>query len=396
MSIWLLSLLACDAPTCDAGGHADAEGGCVADTGNAAPGDTGDSDTPTDSGETGHPPDTGDTGETPDTGEAELEVLTFDVSAHVAATDTWYGLSAGIDGVVWAATSVGLLALEPGTGAARSYGMGEGLAYSSARAVLAHTDGTLWVGYSGTDAQQGDHFGIDAGGNLSRIEIVDFTESTEITQVHRMREQPYGAGVGDVWMGTNEGLCVHDASLGVFAEHAHPDHPHLDAGGVTFTPDDHIWNGDEYQVSRWNYSDDGDLSPSADLVEFWTPWPVQAAVEPVEIVDADAIGEQVWLASKLYGIARIDVGALAGTSVTELYAAPATALAVRAQDGNTVFVGTESGLWVLDVATDTLVDKSAVAPFDQPVSQLARDTSGPWDAIWLALPGTLVRVTGVP
>lgn len=397
----VFAFLGCQAPDCESADKCRNSDESSTDT-NAAP------DSNADSGEvsadTGDPnvdsaDDPGDSGSdsATDTGPpppATYEVFSLDTT--LAASAEWFGLSVGLDGVVWGATSEGLISLAPSSGTVRKYGTADGLYLSATRSVLAHSDGTLWVGYAGDVSRQGDQFTVAADGSLTPIRSIDFTESAEITQLHRLREQPYGTGQGDVWMGTNEGLCLFDQDLGVFSEHAHPTHPHLLARGVAFTPDDNVWNGDEYQLSRWNYSDDGDLSPSADLVEYWTPWPVVAGTDPVEIMDIEAVESQLWLASALYGLARIDVGSATGTSLTSLYTGPSSTLAVRARDAETLFIGTVSGLWLLDVATDTLTDLTAVEPLNQTISQSALDLNEAEPRVWLAIPQGLIRVSGIP
>ena len=217
---------------------------------------------------------------------------------------------------------------------------------------------------------------------------IDFTESDEIAAVVAFGEQPWGKGLGDVWMGTNEGLCVWDADLDVFAEHAHPTHPHGYTEGVTFTPEGDIWNGDAYQLSRWRYSNDGDLSPGADLFETIPVWPVELE-EAISITDLDADGTDVWVASGGFGVARVTAGDTAGTSVVELFSDPPFATAIRTDGEGGVWIGTPTGLWRWDGAAMALVTSVPGS-----VSALAMDPGRP--ALWAALNGALTRIEGVP
>lgn len=406
LPLGLLLLGGCGQPDCEAGytlqvgrcvpldSAADSGGPDTGDTADTA--DTGDStDTSSiDTADTADSADTADTADSGDTGPPPDPVVAFDVATFVPVGSEWYGLSVGLDGSVWAASSVGLLHLDPSTGATRLYGAADGLYTDSPTAVLVATDGTLWVGELGTIDRQGEHFQVEADGTLTLIELVNYQGAEEQAYAYRIREQPYGVGVGDIWMGLNEGLCLYDADLAVFEEHAHPDHPHGNTRGIAFTEEGDIWGGDQYWLARWRYSNDGDLSPSADLLEVWIPWPVEVMV-PVEIIDLDARAGHVWLASTLYGIARVDVAADVGASVISLYTSPPTANAIRAFDDDTVFIGSETGLWVVDVPADTVADLSTTDPdLAGEVSQLARDDAS--GAMWLAMPGALVRVGAVP
>lgn len=328
----------------------------------------------------------------------ESPVTVFDVEGMDAR-----GLSVAPDGSLWAATSGGLVHLDGSgdTSIVRSYTTADGLYRDDPHAVLAHSDGTIWVGDVGDVDRQGSHLSLNTDGSLTLIEAIDFTESTEIAYVLRMREQPHGAGVGDVWMGTNEGLCLWDANLGVFAEHAHPTHPHDLAYGVAFTPDASVWNGDQYQLSRWEYSNDGNLSPSAmsvggDLAEYWVPWPVEVE-EQIGLTDLDADEWALWLVSSLHGVARVDVGTEVGTSVTTLLGDPfpATAKAVRADGDGHVWIGTGEGLALWDIATATMSDLSSWLP-DTDVQQLTVDGRTSPPTVWAATPAGFVRFVGVP
>lgn len=317
---------------------------------------------------------------------------------------SWYGLSVAPDGTVWGASAHGLIHLDPSTRAVRSYSSADGLYTDTPIAVLAHSDGTLWVGHLGTVDRQGEQLTINTDGSLTVLRNIDYTETSEILSVFRLREQRYGVGVGDVWMGTNEGLCLFDADLAVFQEHAHPTHPHYYSYGVGFTEDGHIWNGDSYQLSRWNYSNDGDLSTSADLMEYWVPYEVTVEVDtadtgvdyiPIDIRDVDASGMTLWVASALYGLARVDVGATSGTSTTtQIFSTPA--VAARVDNSGGVWVGTESGL----IHYDTTTGQSTTYTDDwlpsNTVQQIAVDLTTVPATVWIATPSGLVKIVGVP
>lgn len=341
--------------------------------------------------------------------------VTIDVLAGPVATYgaelgltglVWRQIAVAPDGTLWAASDAGLVhldATDPDAPVTRVYTSADGLYKDAPYGVLPHSDGTLWVGDVGDVDRQGSHFSINPDGSLTLLGIIDYTESTEIQYALRLREQPYGVGAGDVWMGTNEGVCLYDADLGVYAEHAHPTHPHSLSYGVAFTPDGSIWNGDQYQLSRWQYTNDGNLSPSyqssgGDLAEYWVPWPV-GIEEPIAIADIDAAPDSwtLWLASGTYGVARVDVGADIGTSVTTLLVDPfpATAAAIRDDGAGHVWIGTSTGLLVWDTTTETMQDLSAYLPYAS-VNQLAVDVSVSPPAVWAATPQGLVRFARVP
>lgn len=391
---FVLLLSACDAPDCPEGEAFDIEGLCVPVV--PAP-DTGAGDTD-DSGslETGDSADTADTGEP--WGELPRRVDTlaeFDTTAWLGEGVAWYGMSVAPDGSVWAASGAGLLHLSADGSSHRVYTTADGLFANDARAVLAARDGTVWVGYSGTVDRQGDQFSVGSGGELSPLRVVDYTESVEITGVYRLREQPFGVGAGDIWMGTNEGLCLWDADLDVFAEHAHPTHPHLLARGVAFTPEADVWGGDQYQLARWRYSNDGDLSPSADLYEYWVPWPVEVGA-PVDIEDADAAGSVLWVVSSVHGLARVDVAEAGGASVTSFLPELGPARAVRQVDARSVLVGTDMGLGSVDLTLGTVGMLGGAEGLTGQVQQIARVEPEGDGSAWLALPGKLVRLTLTP
>ncbi|MDP2308182.1 MAG: hypothetical protein Q8P18_19335 [Pseudomonadota bacterium] len=339
-------------------------------------------------------PDPDDTGTPDDTGvvPAEASVTPFGAEAGLPA-GTWSALSVGADGIVWAASTAGLVRLDPALGTSRVYGAADGLLSDSPTAVLAHSNGSVWVGHVGTVERQGEQISVSADGTLTVLQPIDYTESSEILAVLRLREQAWGAGAGDVWMGTNEGLCLWDQDVARFAEHAHPTHPHGYSAGVAFSADGDVWNGDAYQLSRWRYSNDGDLSPSADLLETVPTWPVQIE-EPLTITDLDIDGDTLWVASSLFGVAQVSVGAEAGGSPVNLYAEPATARAVRADGLGNVWIGGDSGLYRWDGTLLNVVTGDWV-PADG-VQQITVDRSVDPAAVWFGTSAGLVRVIGVP
>lgn len=367
-------------------------GGCLAEAPApiAASGEDSAADAATDTGvdtgdtakDTDTATDTGGKDTAVDTGDPPFSVEVFGPAEGVGAT-SWRGLSVGPDGAVWGATELGLLRFD---GAAQFWTAAEGLLTDAPQSVLAHSDGTVWVGHLGSTERQGEQ--ITASGEI--LQSLDYAETTEIAALYRLREQPHGVGAGDVWMGTDEGACLWDADLAVLQGHAHPKHPHLASTGIGFTAEGDIWNGDQYQLSRWRYSNDGDLSPTADLFEYWVPWPVETDAL-IATTDLDAAGNEVWVASSLYGVAKVTVGEAAGTSLTELLPAPGTATAVRIAEEN-VWVGTSAGLWLLDRAggSGEQVGASWLPAAD--IQQIAVAA----DVVWLATSAGLVRVVGVP
>ena len=172
---------------------------------------------------------------------------------------------------------------------------------------------------------------------------------------------------------------------------AHPTHPHSNTYGVAFTDDGYQWNLDTYQVSRWNYSDDGDLSPSADLVDYWVPWPVKVET-PVDLADADGRGEEVWGVSATYGVAHFTTPADGSTPITELVGTPfpTSAYAVRFGRDGRLWIGGSDGLYLWDGTTMKVYTDLP----DPRVQQIAVDpTSGD---VWVATSYGLVRITGTP
>jgi ligand-binding sensor domain-containing protein len=296
---------------------------------------------------------------------------------------------------VWGAGLAGLVSLDPATGEIHTYKAADGLLTDTPHAVLAHSDGTLWVGHVYDATRQGEHVQPNPDGTLTMLEPIDYTESSEITSVFRLREQPYGVGIDDVWMGTNEGLCIWDADLGVFSEHAHPTHPHGYSYGVAFTPDADVWNGDQYQLSRWDYSDDGDLSPSADLAETVPTWPVEISY-PISITDLDADGATLWVSSSLYGVARVDVSDTLGASTVELFAGewPSNASAIRADGAGNVWIGGPDGLWRWDGTALHAVTGDWLPSGGVQQITVDRTTSPP--TVWIATPSAWVRIVGTP
>lgn len=347
--------------------------------------DSGDTQETADTHETGDTAETGDTGDTVDT--SPPPAFTVDVFSDGLPAGTYRGLSVAPDGMVWGATTVGLVALDPSTGAARTYTSADNMIDDAPLSVLAASDGTLWVGHAADTTQQGEQLFVEDDGSLSLMQPVAFAGAMEETTLYRLREQPYGDGVGDIWMGANEGLVVFDVSARAFYDHSHPTHPHGASMGVAFSSDDNEWNLDEYQLSRWDYQNDGSMfSP---LVEYWVPWPVEVGAT-IAGTDADYGDGVVWITSSLYGVGKVTVGADAGTSTTELFVDPASANAVRVDEAGLVWVGAADGLWIWDGAAFTPVVDPALP--DGAVDQLAVGGG----AVWAAIGAQVVRITGDP
>lgn len=376
----MLLLLACTAPKDDSSARESVPSPDSHDSGHESASESvPPADSPGDSPGDSHD-STGDTAPP-----ASLESWGTEVGLPDGAT--WYALSVDGDGNVWGATSLGLVRFEPELARVTTWTTAQGLLADSVTAVLAASDGTIWVGHIADSTQQGERVMVE-GDTLTVLQAIDYTESTEITSVVRLGEQPWGKGLGDVWMGTNEGLCLWDADVHVYAEHAHPTHPHGYSEGVTFTPEGDIWNGDQYQLSRWRYSNDGDLSPSADLFETIPLWPVELK-EAISILDLDADGVDVWVASGGFGVARVTPGTEAATSVVELFAEPTSATAIRADGDGNVWIGTPAGLWRWD--------GTGMSPWNISgyIHALAVDP-GRGPALWIAVDGGLTRMVGIP
>jgi ligand-binding sensor domain-containing protein len=302
---------------------------------------------------------------------------------------TWYGLSIAPDRTVWATGSSGLVHVDPETSMAVTYTSADGLYGDAPRAVVAASDGTVWVGHLGDVLRQGEQVQVEADGSLTVLRPLAFASSGEVAYVFRLGED----ADGDIWAGTNEGLCVFDASLGVFLEHMHPTHPHSYTYGLGFAADD-AWNGDQYQLSRWHNGDDGS-SVFDDIVEYWEPWTV-GEEEPVSITDLGAYDHELWLTSSLYGVARVAVGDEVGTSVTEEMGGPSTASAVRPDGAGHAWVGTTTGLWVYDDETEAWTSWTGDWLPSDVVQQVAVDRTTDPPTVWIATPYGLVRIVGVP
>lgn len=343
------------------------------------------------------PPDTADPGDSADTGsgdtaEPAFTVEVFGADEGVPIGIAWRGLDIDPAGRAWAASSSGLVVVDPASRAAYTFTSADGLLTDAPFAVAAARDGTGWVGHYGTTARQGEQVTVSEGGDLAVARELVIAASMEVVAVYRMREDRESTGLGNIWMGSNEGLCLWDEAYSKFDEHAHPTHPHSLTLGVGFTGEGDVWNADQYQLSRWRYSNDGDIG-SGDLLEYWVPFPV-GLEEPVGSTDFDADGSEAWLSSSLYGLAVITVGEAVGTSTTELLAEPTSAGAVRLDGSGHAWVGTTAGLWIFDVATRTgsLVSADWLPATD--VQQIAIDREA--GVAWLATSGGLVRVTGTP
>lgn len=378
------------AATGDTRDDSDARTDSTTNSGSDTTPDSG-SDTTPDSGSDTVPDSRPDSDSGPDTGDPPLAVTIWGAGEGLPP-GTWNGLSAA-GGVVWIASGNGLIRLDGADGAIRTYTAADGLLLDAAQSALIHSDGTLWVGHAADAVQQGTQFQINADLSLTALRPIDYWETTEITGLYRMREQPYGPGAGDVWMGTNEGACLYDADLQVFQEHAHPTHPHELSLGVAFTPEGHVWNLDQYQLSRWNYSNDGDLSTSADLAEFWIPCQIPAGT-PILGRDLDSDGDTLWLATEGCGVVQILTGATVGTSTTRALGLPfpTAARAIRVDGQGNVWIGAQDGLYVYDARADRLAP--VPLPLAPPIVQLTVDAARA--EVWAAGADGVARITGLP
>lgn len=332
-------------------------------------------DTAVDSDPDTDPIDT-DTGVDPDTGRPAL--TWFDASDGVPTAE-FHDLTVAADGTLVAGTTAGLVTVRADDTVA-VYTTADGLAADDVHGVLFDADDTLWLGYSGVALVDGQRATFDASGPAV-FETIDINATMEIAELHRFARQPYGARAGDVWMGSNEGLCVYEPGTsptpGVYREHNHPTHPHGDTLGVDLTSDGHAWNGDQYQLSRW--------SAFYALVEYAPLWPVTPS-EVIAVRDLDADGMIVWVASDLYGVARVDAAAASLPDGTTFPApAVASAWAIRSA-GDVVYIGGPGGLWTLDAAGTLL------AWTDVPAAVEAIAVDADHATVWLGTSAGIARI----
>jgi hypothetical protein len=336
------------------------------------------------------------------TGEATVSVWVRQPAPNIPSIAV-FGPDQGVpDGLVWhdlavsggrllGATSSGLLVFDGET--ATLSGLAEGLAADVVHAVLDDGQGQVWVGYEGLEDLEAQRLNLDAGVVVE--EDVHFDRTGEIHGVHRFAIEPAGQGAGNVWMATNEGMCVYDRELDVYAEHTHPVHPHLDSLGVAFTSDGTHWNGDQHQLSRWTYDFDGALSSTSDLVAYDTLWEVPAETV-IGITDLDAAYLTVWVASSAYGVARVDVTDLTSFGTVTFPVDLPSALAIRVDADGLVWIGAPDGLYVFDPATDALSHPGEAWMPGPAVQQIAIDDRTVPPIAWLATSSGLVRLVGVP
>ncbi len=125
-------------------------------------------------------------------------VVRFDGSRFVRLSTTAelgddIAVSLSVDGagVVWAGTTRGIVAVEPG-GRIRRYGLDDGIPAVPVRALLHDRDGTLWAGTTGGLARLvGDRFEpVNAPGLRPRVWVSDLLEDRD----------------GSLWIGTRSGL----------------------------------------------------------------------------------------------------------------------------------------------------------------------------------------------
>jgi len=306
------------------------------------------------------------------------------------ATTTYNDLKLRADGTLLAATDAGLIAFDPELGAT-IYTSADGLPDDRVLSVAEDTFGVLWLGFDQIEGIEGQRFTL-VDGVLTAGEVAHWDRTGEIFALYRIEIQPYGPAAGDVWMGTNEGMCLFERAESRLIEHGHPTHPHLPTYGLGFTTDAHAWNGDQHQLSRWDY--DGDNNIFNDLVEIVPTWPVEEG-ELISVtdltVDAD---DTVWVTSSLFGVAKVEVATEVGASVVTLLTEPATAQSIGATVEGNVFVGTADGLTVLDSDDVATAIDTGLVPTD--VQQLLVDPSTSPSTVWAATPTTLVRMVGVP
>jgi ligand-binding sensor domain-containing protein len=358
----VVALVGCGAPDPDDGsveptpedpeGNSDSDGGGAPDSDSfdsevldsdaeSADSDSGDSNSDSDAVSPDSDTSTSDT----DGGRTDIPALThFGDDAGVPDGVAWRDLAVDADGRLIGATSVGLLVFD-GVSSVWS-GVSDGLAADDVAAVGVAEDGEAWLGFNQVVGVDGQRLRLDASGRPTGVVSFDITRSGEISEIHRFVEQRIGIGDGDMWMGSNEGLCVFDRDLAVYAEHLHPTHPHLDTLGVAVTLDAQVWNGDQYQLSRWMYDHDGTVSSTGNLVEYGALW--DAGGEPIEIRDLAADGMDVWVASARFGVARVD--AFLGTTEPE-FVAPDTLVsadAIEVDGDGDVWVGDAWGLLRID------------------------------------------------
>jgi hypothetical protein len=384
--------LACTQPGADAAATGSPARGSPWDSGYVPGPDDSDTDSLPDS-----PPDTGDggtgdSGDSADTAEPTFSADVFGADDGIPVGITWRGLDIDPSGRAWAATTAGLLVVDPATRTTYTFTSADGLLTDAPFSVAAARDGTGWVGHYGTTARQGEQVTVSAGGDLAVVQDLVISASMEVVAVYRMREDRDAVGLGNIWMGTNEGLCLWDEAYSKFDEHAHPTHPHSVTLGVGFTGEGDAWNADQYQLSRWRYSNDGDIG-SSDLYEYWVPFPV-GLEEPIGSTDFDADGSEAWLSSSLFGVAVSTIGVEVGTSTTEVLPEPTTALSVRLDGHGNAWVGTTGGPWIFDVATRT---GGPVSTDWLPATDVQQIAIEPRTGVtWLATSGGLVRIEGVP
>ena len=301
---------------------------------------------------------------------------------------TYHDMAVGPDGHVWLASDTGLHRLDPDSGAVTTFTQDDGLAATSIRAVAATPDGHVWVGYDGADnvelqrvSTSDDALTVDINGHFDR--------TGEITSVYRIRIDP----LGNLFLATNEGLCVWEADTGLFIEHGHPTHPHLASMGVALTSDGTQWQADQHQISRWRYDFDGNLfDDHLGIVDVWEP-DDSGLIASTDL--AVTQGDVLWLTSSLYGVARITAGAV-GESVVELPEAPDSAIAVDHTAAG-VWVATSSdGLWLLDPATGLGGPHSEVGLPTEPIQQLAVDRTTAPETLWMASSDAITRYVYAP
>lgn len=316
----------------------------------------------------------------------EAEVESFGTEVGLPDPLTTVSMDADAAGNVWIATRTGLVRFDGA--AATTWTTADGLGGDAVRSVLAASDGEIWVGYEALTDRQAERLSF-AGDALTVDSLVFIDKTHEIKSIYRFFEEP---GDGDVWLGTNEGLCLYDRDLDVYLEHRHPTHPHGQSLGVTVTDDGTQWVADAYQVSRWTYLDDGDLYNTGALVGYQVGWPVDVGVR-VDNTDASAFGNNV-LVTSLIGVLSVDGSSPTGAGVATVVGdgVIGASFAVRYDRRGTAWIGAEDGLYELDTdGTITLVS-GPDGDVPGPISALTVDDTTDPPTVWAASLHALYRV----
>ncbi len=339
------------------------------------------------------------------------------LSVHVYPTST-----GGAVPILGAATSGGVALVDLVTRGITSLSPELGLASGDVASVGFDGDGILWVGYSPIDpldtsqAQDLDRVSLLASDDgVSLLAISHYEVTGEIYAIVSTAVSPPTDTLegGNLWLGSNEVLCVVDTSELTVYQHAHPTHPHGFARGVVVTPSGRIWVGDQYQLSQFSYEQPGNL--------FSGTWKAILNVFPdgEDTILAVALDseEAVWVASGLWGLARVikgdDVvpelenpeGSMGGDHYHTTNAAitlwsqgdglpspAATAVVVTPDD--VIWVGTDTGVvYRFDPDSGVAVPLVTAPPLPSAyVRALIWEEEGPIPTLWVATDQGLAAV----